>query len=267
MGYTNKSPLAWRFRWPQDIVNKIVTDANPHGSITNSDLELAGGLLHLDALAHCFDIRERTVLSKGDNLSTTFWERKGSTTTNSPPAYLLRLFGMHQRIQRYIPRFDYISGPSNHIADALSRQFNKSWSHCIDSLFRAHLPQRTGCQRWTPTPPVASAVISVLHRIPSCRESLQAEQLALPLPGESGSSSPMTWASTPFSRPSKTKYLSYKSSPNEFTPETLLPTAIPSGFDRLRITYGALPRHSCMWGPKTHVSTWPTPSTFGSNVP
>ncbi|KAL3823120.1 hypothetical protein ACHAXA_006450 [Cyclostephanos tholiformis] len=88
-GYTNTSPLAWRFRWPQDVVNKIVTDANPQGSITNSDLELAGGLLHLDALAHCFDIRERTVLSKGDNLSTTFWERKGSTTTNSPPAYLL----------------------------------------------------------------------------------------------------------------------------------------------------------------------------------
>ncbi|KAL3815966.1 hypothetical protein ACHAXA_008925 [Cyclostephanos tholiformis] len=90
-GYTNTSPLAWRFRWPQEVVNKIVTDANPHGSITNSDLELAGGLLHLDALAHCFDIRERTVLSK---------------------------------------------------------------------------------------------VISALHRIPSCKESLQAEQLALPLPGE-----------------------------------------------------------------------------------
>ncbi|KAL3817789.1 hypothetical protein ACHAXA_005822 [Cyclostephanos tholiformis] len=67
---------AWRFQWLQDIVNKVVTDANPHGSITNSDLELAGGLLHLDALAHCFDIRERTILSKGDNLSTTFWERK-----------------------------------------------------------------------------------------------------------------------------------------------------------------------------------------------
>jgi hypothetical protein len=45
---------------------------NPHGSITNSDLELADGLLHLeDALSQCFDIWERTVLSKGDNLSTT----------------------------------------------------------------------------------------------------------------------------------------------------------------------------------------------------
>ena len=62
------------------------------------DLELAGGLLHLDALSHCFDIRERTVLSKGDNLSTRFWERKGSTTSDKPPAYLLRLFGMHLRI-------------------------------------------------------------------------------------------------------------------------------------------------------------------------
>ncbi|KAL3823338.1 hypothetical protein ACHAXA_010473, partial [Cyclostephanos tholiformis] len=69
-GYTNTSPLAWRFRWPQEVVNKIITDANPHGSITNSDLELAGGLLHLDALAHCFDIRERTVLSKANWMST-----------------------------------------------------------------------------------------------------------------------------------------------------------------------------------------------------
>ncbi len=58
---------------------------NPHGSITNSDLELAGGLLRLDALSQCFNIREQTVLCKGDNLSTTFGERRGSTSTNSPP--------------------------------------------------------------------------------------------------------------------------------------------------------------------------------------
>ena len=63
-------------------------------------------------MAQTFDIRERTVLSKGDNLATTFCERKGSTSTNKPPAYLLRLFGIHQRYHRYVPRFDYISGPS-----------------------------------------------------------------------------------------------------------------------------------------------------------
>jgi hypothetical protein len=96
-GFTSTQPLVWQHRRPELISSWLVTADNPHGSITYSDLELAGGLLHLDALSQCFDTREWTVLSKGDNLSTTFWECRGSTSTNSPPTYLLRLFGMHQR--------------------------------------------------------------------------------------------------------------------------------------------------------------------------
>ncbi len=88
-GTTPSSPVVWRHQWPLHIKSRLVTDTNPSGSITNSDLKLAGGLLHLDALANCFDIRERTVISKGNNLSTTFWECKGSTLTASTPAYLL----------------------------------------------------------------------------------------------------------------------------------------------------------------------------------
>ena len=251
-GFNNTQPLAWRFKWPQHITNRLITDDNPRGTITNSDLELAGGLLHLDALTNCFDIRERTILSKGDNLSTTFWERKGSTTSHKPPAYLLRLFGIHQRLHRYIPRFDYLSGPSNHIADALSRQFDKPWSHLIASL-SSYFPQQLGCQRWTPSKPIVSAVTSALLTLPFCRESLQDVPLATPLPGKVGSPSPVTWASTPFSKPSKTKYLSYKSSPTEFVLENLQPTAIPSSLDRLKITYGMLPRRSYRWGPTTHA--------------
>ena len=74
VGYSSNAPVVWRHEWPTEIASRLVTDSNPSGSITNSDLELAGGLLHLDALANCFDVRERTILSKGDNLSTTFWE-------------------------------------------------------------------------------------------------------------------------------------------------------------------------------------------------
>jgi hypothetical protein len=88
LGFTSPQPLVWRHRWPDFISSWLVTADNPHGSITNSDSELAGGLLHLDALSQCFDIWEQTVLSKGDNLSTTFWECCGSTFTNSP----LRIF-------------------------------------------------------------------------------------------------------------------------------------------------------------------------------
>ncbi|KAL7475425.1 hypothetical protein ACHAW6_001339, partial [Cyclotella cf. meneghiniana] len=62
--------------WPDYIKQRLVIEDNPNGTITNSDLELAGGLLHLEALTQAFDITERTLLSKGDNLSTTFWEQK-----------------------------------------------------------------------------------------------------------------------------------------------------------------------------------------------
>jgi hypothetical protein len=173
-------------------------------TINNSDLELAGGLIHLDAIATCLDVWERTILSKGDNLSTTFWERKGSTACSSPPAYLLRLFGIHQRKHRYIPRFDYISIASNHVTDALSQHFHMPWPHLL-TLLAPYIPQPDGCQIWTPSRHIVSAVTSALLKKPSSRESLLAARPAAPQLGVSGSPSPVTWASTPFSKPSTTK--------------------------------------------------------------
>eukprot|EP00804_Cyclotella_cryptica_P004091 CCRYP_019114-RC/>CCRYP_019114-RC protein AED:0.35 eAED:0.10 QI:0/0/0/1/0/0/2/0/352 len=121
----------------------------PGDSIPTRGTWKPGGLIHLDCVAQTLDTGERTLLSKGDNLNTTFWERKGSTTTDSAPAYLLRLFGIHQRFHRYVPRFDYIAGPSNPIADSLSRDFHLSMSDLISRL--THLfPQTAGYQVWTP---------------------------------------------------------------------------------------------------------------------
>ena len=97
----------------KDITSRLITEDNPTGSITIADLELAGDLLQLEALCQTFDIRERTILSKTDNLATLFWQRKGSATTDQAPASLLRLFGIHQKFHRYVPRHDYLSGPSN----------------------------------------------------------------------------------------------------------------------------------------------------------
>eukprot|EP00804_Cyclotella_cryptica_P023818 CCRYP_011179-RA/>CCRYP_011179-RA protein AED:0.32 eAED:0.33 QI:0/0/0/1/0/0/2/0/551 len=91
-GHHALKPLLWCQQWPDYIKQRLVTEVNPNGTITNSDLVLAGGLLHLEALTQAFDITERTVLSKGDNFGTTFWEQKGSTSSDKPPAYLLGLF-------------------------------------------------------------------------------------------------------------------------------------------------------------------------------
>lgn len=232
---TPRQPIVWRHQWSQEITNRLITDTNRNGSLTNSDLELAGGLIHLDVLSQCFDTRERTVLSLGDNLSTTFWERRGSTSTSKPPAYLLRLFGIHQRLHRYVPRFDYISGTSNHVADALSRLFQKSWSD-LTLILQPFLPQPPGFQVSTPSQQIISAVTSALLRKRCSVESLQAAPLAPKWPGINGCTSQLTWASTPFCKPSTTRFPSFKSSPNEFILENLQPEAIPSSLGWLKIT-------------------------------
>ena len=251
-GWSSTQPILWRLPWPQWVRDELITANNPQGTITNSDLELAGGLLQLECASQTLDIRERTVVSRGDNLNTTFWERKGNTTCDSAPAYLLRLFGMHQRFHRYVPRFDYLSGPSNHVADALSRQFDRSWPELFSRL-SCHLEQKSGYQVWTPTSQFVSAILSALRKKQSPREYLLVEPRPPSRRGRSGSTSPLSWASTPFSKPSRTKFPSFKSSSNEFVRENLRPKAIRSSLDRLKITYGELHRRSCQWGPTTHA--------------
>ena len=44
-------PTTWRYSWPQDIIDSLVTEKHPNGTITNLDLELAGGILYLHAIA------------------------------------------------------------------------------------------------------------------------------------------------------------------------------------------------------------------------
>ena len=251
-GTDANTPLLWRVPWPQDLIDKLVSDDNPTGTVTSAEFELAGGLLQLDTLAHCYDIRERTIVSKTDNLNTMFWERKGSCTTDSSPAYLLRLFGIHQRHHRYISRHDYQPGISNKMADDASRLFHLSDEEFL-AHFNHHYPQPTSYKIVHPRPELTSAVISALHRKTSNVESLLVE-LPPPVPtGDSGFSTAISWASTPYSKPSKTKYPSFKSSSIEFDPDLVQPINIKSSLEQLKSTYGQLHRRTYPWGPATLV--------------
>ena len=240
----------WHLKWPQHIIDSLVTTSNPTGTITNSDLELAGGLIHLDVIAQCFDICEHTVLSKTDNLPTLFWQRKGHARSGDVPATLLRgLFSIHQRHHRYIPRHDDLAGPYNPVTDDASRLFELANTQLLTHI-QSITTQKPGYQLWTPPKKLISSVISALCNKPSATESLL-DAPAPPVPhGPSGKPSQFTWwASIPFSKPSKTQYQSYKSSHSKFILENLQPKAIQSGLDRLKITYGSLPRRSLVWVP------------------
>jgi hypothetical protein len=248
-----RRPLVWRLQWPQDITNNLVSTSNPTGTVTNSDLELAGGLLHLDIVAQNYDVRERTVLSKTDNLATLFWQRKGSATTDKVPAHLLRLFGIHQRFHRYVPRHDYIPGLSNPMADDASRLFHLTDSQFLSLFNTKHSLQSQSYKLVTLPSQMTSAMISALRMKRSNAECLQVEPRPPIHTGQSGSSSHLSWASTPYSKPSKTKYQSYKSSSDAFVPDDVLPTNVKSTLEQLKTTYSRLRKRSSPWGPGTLV--------------
>ena len=248
LGY-KLGPVVWRYKWPASIKQQLVTEDNPNGTITNSDLELAGDLLHLQALVQYCDVRERTVLSKTDNLKALFWQRKGSVTTDACTSHLLRLFGLHQHFHKYVPHFDYLSGPSNPLADAFSCHFYLSNNALLTHL-KSLNPQKQPFQMLRLKPSVISSVILALQKKQCRKESLLVEPKPPKQLGPSGKSSVLSWPLIPYSKPSKTKYQSYKSLDNVFKQECLHPKAVPSVLDWLRITYGTLAKRSLEWGPK-----------------
>ena len=66
-------------------------------------------------------------------------------------------------------------------------------------------------------------------------------------------SSVVQWPLTPFSKPSRTKYNSYTSSDSEYKPDNLRSSAVPSGLERLKVTYGSLYKYPSVWGPRSNA--------------
>ena len=101
-----------------DITAQLVSWGNPEGQVTNSDLELLGSVLHHGCMADCFDIREWTTLPLTENMTGIWWKSKGSAISTSPPACLLHLQAIHQRLYRYVPRHNFVIRVDNGISNS-----------------------------------------------------------------------------------------------------------------------------------------------------
>jgi hypothetical protein len=257
-------PVVWRVRFPEHIQRQLATSHRP-GPISNSDLELAGSLLQHEVGAQCFDLRERTLRNKTDNLAALFWARKGSATTTKPPAYLLRLMSLHQRFHRYIPLHDYLPGPLNRMADDASRLWHLS-DHALLHHFNSTYPQPASWQLYHPTANFNSAVISALSCAPSIQESWLAEPSS---PYPVGTPGP-TFAtpSTSILTSAKLKIPShfFKSSPTDAEMAPSPPAAALSDLAAWKTPYALLRKRSAAWGPRIPASTPTTPSIFASNA-
>ena len=163
--------IIWRFKWPMEIVNQLITDKNPKGSITINDLELAGVLLHWLVLEHTspLPLKNKHVGIYCDNMSTIAWTHKKCTTTSTIAGHLLRALALRQHINHTSPlQTVHIEGTANVMADVISRSFddpkftntNKTFLQTFNSLFPL---QNNSWKEFTLPKNITSKVISCLH--------------------------------------------------------------------------------------------------------
>jgi hypothetical protein len=247
---TAGSPIVWRSHFDPDIVKDLVTYDNPHGRTTNSDLELAATLVQHDVIATHFDVCERTLHTATDNTPTLYWHRRGSISTNTTPAYLLRTQALHQRFHRYIPTLSYLPGPLNKMGDDASRRWDLSDDDLL-TLFNISYPQLTPWQFFRPTSAMLSAVTSALRRQRPPPASFLIEPPPLDANGTGGRSSAERSHWILPSRRFPTQSPSSRCTPTDTEPARLHPAVTLSALAQWRMPYAQSVKRSRRWVPPT----------------
>ena len=249
---TSPPMIVWRHAFPTHIGATLVTADNPSGTISISDLELAGVMIaQQDVLATTRPVRERTIWIASDNRAAVSWATKGSSMSLAARAHLLRFNALHQRAHHYVARHHYIPGPVNAMADAASRRWDLTDSELL-TYFDTHFPQATSWQmRPLPSATSAASLIMALSnkRVPLA--SLLSDMRPPLPPGDYGRPFVPAWESNPTGRPTPTTSLSSKSLPNVTARGPSLPDANPSALGRWRKPYERWVRRTPGWGPLT----------------
>ena len=245
------APTLWRAKFPLVIQASLVSVDNPHGTVTNSDLELAGLLAQQDIIAQAVNCQGRTISVLGDNIPMVVWHHKHSTTTTGPAAYLLRLNSIHQRHFRYVSKADYIPGQANQMADDCSRLWHLTDSQLL-AHFNFHYPQDLPWQIAHLRPEMLSSLTSALQmQRPELASVLSDPPTRTPCGSNGKPLLPLTLASTPTSKdnlnPSSFLFSRF-STPGSATAASL-PAVTLSQLNAYRTTYGPWPRRSPAWGP------------------
>ena len=259
-------PILWRAPFPRFIQEQVVSVSNPHGRVTNSDLELAATVAQQAVLAREYDLAGCTTHSYCDNTPAVSWQQKGSTTTTGPAAYLLRVGALHQRINQYLPRYQYLPGPVNVMADDASRR----WDLTDDELlthFALCYPQHQPWRLLTIPPRTNSALISSLCRkrlLPEWSPVAPSKQRDT---GKSGATTVGVSEFIPASLEYETPSRSSRCSLDATGMDALRPVVDRLGLERWKTPYGQWARRFPHWGPRTPGSQLQIESTsdFSAN--
>ena len=95
----------WRHTWPPDIIVILISDRNPRGELTKSDLEIDTLVLHeANLLDVCPEANMAAPRSGSDNILTVSWSTGGASTIYPVVAELLRIRTLHLQKQISTPQ-------------------------------------------------------------------------------------------------------------------------------------------------------------------
>ena len=166
--------IVWRVEWDAEISRRVVSDKNPKGTITNSDLDMAAILLAWLILEQIAPTHHMSALARSDNTPACSWATKMSPKSVIA-ARLVRALALRQRICQASPMATiHVAGKANDIADIPSRSFRKGhrWN-CPSNLdfltqFNLKFPLKQGrCwDLFVVNPKLVTLVTSVLLTLP-----------------------------------------------------------------------------------------------------
>ena len=164
--------VVFRMQWPTDISRDIVSDDNPDGRITNSDLELAGLLMLWLVMEEVCAVRDAHIALFSDNSPTVHWVERMAAKHSKVAMQLLRALALRLQLAEASPLIPlHIAGVDNAMTDIPSRSFGSEpkW-HCKTdteflTLFNLSFPLPNQ-ESWTVyrlSSKIAMRVISILR--------------------------------------------------------------------------------------------------------
>jgi hypothetical protein len=187
--------IVWREPYPEIVRREVVSESNPNGKLTNSDLELEGTVLHHFVLGKTAKVEGETTYTGCDNTPAVAWRTKGSSTSRKARAKILRLAAGLRREQKAHHRIGHLSGVDNRMADDASRLWNLSDEEFV-AYFNRTYPQINSWQLYRLPSTVNSLMSSLMLSEESNAESALQELQKQTLSGPNGAPSAPASTST-----------------------------------------------------------------------
>ena len=262
-------PTLWQEAFPPKITTSLVTYNNLHGTISNSDLELAGHVAHNDVLASIANIGSTSVASYTNNTPALYWTKKGYTSTSVPAAYLLSLQALHQGHYQYHSRTSHIAGTASATADDCSQLWHLTDEQLL-THFNSHYPQSLSWQQSTLQPEMNSTLLFAMQRKQQLPVSFLLQQQKLKHGGGlSGLQSAQSGKSIQSKIPAQpTPLATWQHSTTKYTQEKSPQVENHADFKMWRLLYVQPARQLSYRGPATmtHAYNQMASSTLHSNA-